>query len=226
MADGKAQTAARAASRQSGVLLVEQAKHCPPQSQAKGDTINFIWNQEGLQCRICKAKDVSRSESLEVMDLLETNMRALYEASSMGWDRKGKRRELFDKDSYLILLQAKAGSLVGFVNWRFDCEECDEDDEMARRGDDVVEVVYLYDLQMSKSHRGQRLGHLLMEMLDSIALKSHMRKVMLTVFLVNEGARRFYKNLGYVLDLISPSIEHDGSDDEAADYAILSKPIK
>lgn len=62
----------------------------------------------------------------------------------MGWDRKEKQLELFSKDSYLIVVKdTTAGALVCFVNWRFDCEECDEDDEMARRGQDVVEVVYL-----------------------------------------------------------------------------------
>jgi hypothetical protein len=61
----------------------------------------------------------------------------------MGWDRKEKRMELFSKHSYFNLLQSSAGVLIAFANWRFDCEDCDEDDKMARAGEDVIEVAYL-----------------------------------------------------------------------------------
>jgi ribosomal protein S18 acetylase RimI-like enzyme len=45
---------------------------------------------------------------------------------------------------------------------------------------------------------------------------------MLTVFLSNESARRFYKRLGYVSDLISPIREKVG-EHITADYDIMSK---
>jgi GNAT superfamily N-acetyltransferase len=79
-----------------------------------------------------------------------------------------------------------------------------------------------YDMQVCESHRGQKLGGILMNMLQAIATKSHMRKIMLTVFLANQGARRFYERLGYKSDLISPVLDNDGEDDTPADYDIMS----
>jgi len=80
-------------------------------------------------------------------------------------------------------------------------------------------------LQIGKLYQGHRLGELLMGMLFSVAAKSQMRKVMLTVFLSNEDARRFYKRLGYVSDSISPSQGEDG-EHTTADYDIMSKACK
>jgi len=65
-----------------------------------------------------------------------------YQKSAMGWDRNEKRKELFSKSSYFIVLKDDVDSLVSFVNWRFDVEECHEDDQVARMDGEVVEVAY------------------------------------------------------------------------------------
>jgi hypothetical protein len=60
----------------------------------------------------------------------------------MGWNRREKQGELFDKAARFLSIRDKIGGLAAFVNWRFDCEECDEDDPQARPEEDVVEVLY------------------------------------------------------------------------------------
>lgn len=60
-----------------------------------------------------------------------------------------------------------------------------------------------------------------MDVLDSIARQSDMKKVMLTVFLSNQAARKFYHRLGYSSDLISPQSDPETN----ADYDIMSKAV-
>ena len=71
-------------------------------------------------------------------------------------------------------------------------------------------------MQVQRAHQSQRLGAVLMGLLESIAARSQMRKVMLTVFVANTAARRFYHRVGYKSDLISPV---------GSDYAIMSKAV-
>lgn len=60
----------------------------------------------------------------------------------MGWSRREKQGELFDKAGRFIILQDVQGRLVAFTNWRFDCEDCDKDDVNARPKEDIIEVLY------------------------------------------------------------------------------------
>lgn len=86
-----------------------------------------------------------------------------------------------------------------------------------------------YEVQVAAQHRQQRLGPVLMAMLESIAAHAGMRKVMLTVFRSNSSAMHFYIKNGYVIDGISPSQYQDaggaGSSQGSADYEILSKAV-
>lgn len=60
----------------------------------------------------------------------------------MGWSRREKQGELFDKTGRFIILRSTQGRLVAFTHWRFDCEDCDEDDPHARPEEDIIEVLY------------------------------------------------------------------------------------
>jgi GNAT superfamily N-acetyltransferase len=141
----------------------------------------------------------------------------------MGWNRREKQGELFDKVGRFIVIKDKEDNLAAFVNWRFDIEECDEDDPQAREQEDFLEVLYCYEVQIKSDHRSKQLGRLLMDMLLSIAKQSRMRKIMLTVFLSNQGAQSFYSKLGYTSDLISPLVVEKGK--STTDYDIMSLAI-
>lgn len=77
-----------------------------------------------------------------------------YENSETGWDSKAKRDELFDPASrFLTIVKHRttehntanampASMLMGFVMWRFDTEECMENDPCARVGEDEIAVAY------------------------------------------------------------------------------------
>lgn len=76
------------------------------------------------------------------------------------------------------------------------------------------EVLYCYELHTVDSARRLGLGRLLMSALERVAMRTHMAKVMLTVFKANDAACVFYTRLQYEEDENSPA---------GADYLILSK---
>ena len=88
--------------------------------------------------------------------------------------------------------------------------------------EDNQDVLYCYEIQVNKLSQSKGLGTFLMKLLELIAFYNGFSKIMLTVFDINEEAKKFYKTkLGYVLDPFSPTAQ-----DEECDYEILSKSIK
>lgn len=157
-------------------------------------------------------QDLKTSQKLpELMKLFEENMAEQYRKSSWGLNLEEKQAELSHaKARFLVLLDAEE-ELAGFCHYRLDY---DDEDAPA----DVV--VYVYELQIRERYRRQGLGKKLMAIVEQMALKLELPKVMLTVFRINQAAIHFYQGLDYVVDESSPS-QHG----EKADYEILSKKI-
>jgi len=103
--------------------------------------------------------------------------------------------------------------------WRFDQEECDPNDPVARKGKRTIEIAYCYEIQVHSNFRQYGLGKLMMKRLEEIAQNTKMRKIMLTVFKSNMHARQFYDRLGFKLEYSTPENEFD----ELGEYVILGK---
>ncbi|CAN7978069.1 unnamed protein product [Ixodes persulcatus] len=149
---------------------------------------------------------VEASESLRqwALDLTRANMQSLYEASHWGWSENAKKKELGHRDAWYLVARDQAGKPVGFVHFRFDM-------------DFDLAVLYCYELQLEPEVQRRGLGSFLMHALDVLAQRFRMCKLLLTVFVGNEGALAFYRGaLGYRTDCTSPG--------NGADYLILSKP--
>ena len=102
---------------------------------------------------------------------------------------------------------------MAFVHFRFE----PNDDEKP-----TEEVLYVYEIQVSDRAQRSGLGKRLMNIMELVALKNGMQKVMLTVFKMNGGAMKFYREkMKYAIDESSPS----NFDGEVADYEILSKVV-
>lgn len=67
------------------------------------------------------------------------------------------------------------------------------------------------------NYQRKGLGEFLLKLLEKIAKKWLMEKVMLTVLTENEGAMKFYKRHNYKVDTTSPEYEKS--------YVILSKYV-
>jgi GNAT superfamily N-acetyltransferase len=171
----------------------------------------------------------------QCLKLFEENMGDLYRLSSWGLDMEEKRNEFTHDDArFLIILsegstlstsdikthdnkaQSPEPTVLGFAHYRY--EHDDEEDPTAP-------VSYLYELQIQSTQQKAGLGKRLMNIIELLALKSHMHKVMLTVFKVNTKAMGFYLNkMKYEVDECSPS-NFEGEENENCDYEILSKSL-
>lgn len=96
------------------------------------------------------------------------------------------------------------GSLAAFVHFRFDIEE-------------LIEVLYLYEIQLEKNVRKKGLGLYLMSLMETIAFHYNMKSIVLTVLKSEVNVMKFYHSLHYEIQSHSP-------DDEF--YYILGKSKK
>jgi len=185
--------------------------------------------RDGLEYEyiVATASELDSDERDVIWAIFETNMYQFYVDSMFGWDPASKREELFHRLSRFILVhrqsQPVGGShsskrLVAYTMFRFDMEDGDE-------------VVYCYELQVSKDAQHRGLGKMLTRQLSDIGAKWGMRKVMLTALKRNADALKFYQSTGFTVDPTSPEYQpedDDGwvdDDDDKYDYEILSKSI-
>jgi len=124
-----------------------------------------------------------------------------------------------DKKAWYMIVRDRLNphKLLAAVHFRFD-----EEDE--------VRVLYCYEIQLCEEVRRKGLGKFLMQILELIAFKTSMEKVMLTVFRHNTASQQFFvQKLKYSVDETSPvlSVEDLVFDDlQGLSYQILSKPVK
>jgi len=141
---------------------------------------------------------------LACFSLIEETSSAAYAASSKGWRPKAKQREMREEGMHYLLLLPKttpaqtepqsqslavepvelAKQLLGFISFMLTI-------------DDGVPVIYIYEIHLCDSVRGQGMGKTLMDCVDAIGKDRGMRKAMLTVFVSNVAAIGFYEGLGY-----------------------------
>ncbi|XP_011704319.1 PREDICTED: N-alpha-acetyltransferase 40 [Wasmannia auropunctata] len=150
-----------------------------------------------------KAKDASSECFSWILDIMERNMKDMYEQSSWSWNAAEKQAELTEETAwYLIALYDD--KFLGFSHFRFDIDNGDV-------------VLYCYELQLEPSARRKGLGRFMMSALESMAYQNQMLKVVLTVFKHNPSAIQFFYALGYKLDNSNPPVSAH------LDYVILSK---
>jgi len=168
------------------------------------------FSRNGLELRLeCKlVKYMSDEEFDVVFDLVEKNMRSLYDGSSWGWNDKGKREEMREDNARYLLAFNSENEIVAMSHFRFDV-------------DDDIEVLYCYEVQLTENVRRKGLGKFLMQILELVAMKSKMKKVILTVFKANTRAISFFTKMKYTIDETSPQFQDE--DVENYDYEIYSK---
>lgn len=172
------------------------------------------FKRNGLDlCIECKRLQDMPTEDINwAFDLTKHNMQLLYENSSWGWNDKKKKEEMTEDKSRYLIARAESGKAVGFSHFRFDLEEGDE-------------VLYCYEIQVESEARGKGLGKFLMLILEMMAHRAQMKKVMLTVFKENERAQNFFiKIMKFQTDETSPAI-WDPMNSEDYCYDILSKTL-
>ncbi|XP_015519596.1 N-alpha-acetyltransferase 40 [Neodiprion lecontei] len=150
-----------------------------------------------------RVTDLSKQTVSWILDLMERNMKQMYEQSAWGWDLVAKQTELLEPAAWYLVASAE-DIPIGFSHFRFDI-------------DYGVEVLYCYEIQLEPSSRRRGLGRFMMQALESMAFQTQMQKVVMTVFKHNPAAISFSHSLGYRLDSTNPYTT------EKVHYIILSK---
>lgn len=175
------------------------------------------------------------SELAACFDLISKTSQQDYKSSSRGWDPDYKLEEMTHSDMmYLLVRQARgyvgveeagtqetdadcSGAILGFLSFKFEPE--DEEHAMMRP------VQYLYEVHLDDRLRSQGLGSCMVKWAEEQSRLVNISKMMLTVFTVNEGAKRMYDREGFVRDALSPDDRVTRRKVIKADYIIMSKEL-
>lgn len=161
------------------------------------------------------AETITKPDLTACFNLINLTSSTDYAASSMGWHPSPKRREMRLPDLRYLLIKSKAEvpSIEAFLSFMLTYE-------------DGHEVVYCYEVHMMPSLQGKGLGRYLVDIMEQVGAEAGMEKAMLTVFLRNEGALKFYERLGYAEDEYSPEPRRlRNGIVKMPDYVILSKAL-
>jgi len=137
--------------------------------------------------------------------ITKQNMQTLYEqVPEWGWTDESKMAEVRNAKQHTLFVTDNSGERHGICCLRW----LVENDEP---------VLYLYEIQLEEKACRRGFGTKMMTVVENIAARTRMSKVVLTVLMNNEAAMQFYRKLGYTNN------EKLGS---AYPYRILSKKIK
>lgn len=170
------------------------------------------------------ASSLKLNENKFILDacfkLIEESSAADYKASEVRWSPASKRREMVLPDMKYFVISSSAveeanvpTQVLGFVSFMVTYE-------------DGYEVIYVYEIHLDEQLRGQGIGAVLMNEVESIGQRVGVEKCMLTVFRSNKKAVRWYERLGYSVDDFSPGprVLRNGTVKEPS-YTILSKSL-
>lgn len=187
------------------------------------------------------ARDLPPTTLESCLALIAETSKADYQASTIGWNPRLKKKEMLEPEMrYLLVSAACASSSSTSPLPSPPRPPPPRSDAKANRTDipgflsfmithdsvPAVSVLYIYEIQLKPSLRGLKLGKYLLDLVMAIARKMGLRKVMLTCFVSNRGAFGFYQRLGYVVDVCSPGERRTRGRVVKPDYVIMSKDVE
>ncbi|KAL6919666.1 hypothetical protein FSHL1_003645 [Fusarium sambucinum] len=160
-------------------------------------------------------------EDLEACyDLVDETSGTDYRNSSLGWHPATKKKEMRSPDLRYILVKDRQDTVKGFTSFMPTFENHEA-------------VVYCYEIHLKPELQGltgirQRTGlgkQLMSYYMDVAENIPSIEKAMLTCFVSNKSALKFYEKLGFIKDDYSPRERKlRGGKVVVPDYVILSRP--
>ncbi|KAI1849159.1 hypothetical protein JX266_005120 [Neoarthrinium moseri] len=171
-------------------------------------------SQESYSIRLLQAAQMSAQDLKLCLSLIEETSRSHYEASSRGWKPRAKLAEMKSPEMRYVVVKDSQGEIRGFTSLMPTYEEGQP-------------VVYCYEIHLKDEMRGTGLGAHLMGFQEMVAKHTPaIEKVMLTCFTKNIVAMRFYQELGFEVDPISPEPKRlRFGKTSVPDYIIMSKKV-
>ncbi|KAL6613581.1 acyl-CoA N-acyltransferase [Neocallimastix sp. 'constans'] len=154
----------------------------------------------------------------KLFHILKSNMKKQYQAANVGWNQKKKIKEMKEKDARYLVVSTDTKEIVGFLYFQFSTEMDMKDVEYP--------VFYIMEIQLVQKVRNLGIGRRLMNIGEQWSKKYKMERLMLTVFLKNKDAIKFYEKLGFKPDEISPSQCLSSEEAKEYDYEIMSKFVE
>lgn len=180
-------------------------------------SFSYIHPQSAISYTISlhNSSTISSADLSACFDLIASTSASTYAASSTGWHPRKKRKEMRLPDlRYFLVKRTPDSPPEGFLSFMLTYE-------------DGKEVTYVYEVHFVTTLRQGGLGKLLMYLVEEVGRKVGVEKTMLTAFMANEGARRFYERLGYDVDEFSPEEKKlRGGIVIVPDYVIVSKSLR
>lgn len=184
--------------------------------------------EEAFDISLVAADWLTPGEHNASFGLVEETSRPDYESSTFGWHPWRKRKEMLEpemkylfvrrKDANPDVERSKCGdvdkSILGFLSCM-----------VTHDSSPSVPVLYIYEIHLAESLRGLGLGKHLMLLADRLAKNVGLDKVMLTCFLCNGKAHRFYTSHGFGKDVCSPEDRRTRNKIVPVDYVIMSKDV-
>ncbi|KAI7549234.1 hypothetical protein KC331_g3926 [Hortaea werneckii] len=164
--------------------------------------------------------DSANSMSTHYLDLcfslIETTSVQDYKNSSFGWYPKRKKKEMKEKGMRYVLIEKDHPDepLHGFLSFL-----------PTHDSSPSVPVLYIYEIHLREIARGKGNAKILMQTAMEVAKNLGVEKVMLTCFLSNKKALRFYRKCGFRVDACSPEERSTRKTVLKPDYVILSRRV-
>lgn len=138
------------------------------------------------------------------LSLTEQNVKAFYDRStSTPWSDADKEAELLCRHQIAIYTtKDDRCALEAFASVAVEAEDLERLESPP--------VLYLYELQVDEALQGRGLGARLLCAITEVAEKLQLSKIMLTTFVDNEKACRFYRRRGFGEHWSSPEPEPGG----------------
>ncbi|KAL9595120.1 MAG: hypothetical protein Q9219_006637 [cf. Caloplaca sp. 3 TL-2023] len=168
--------------------------------------------------QIESSSTISSEHLNSCFNLIATSSADQYAMSSIGWSPAKKLKEMRLPDlRYLLLINqgidGASSCVEGFISFMLTYE-------------DGHEVIYCYEIHLLPRLQGLGTGKYLMGLMETAGSNAGVEKSMLTVFVQNQAAMKFYDKLGYTKDKFSPEPRkmRNGTV-KVPTYVILSKSL-
>ncbi|KAI7199051.1 hypothetical protein KC343_g811 [Hortaea werneckii] len=191
--------------------FIKQVNDMPTEefSEQYGTSLPSKWELES-------AKSMSSDHLNLCFSLIEATSIQDYKNSSFGWCPKRKKKEMKEKGMRYVMIERDNPDepLHGFLSFL-----------PTHDSSPSVPVLYIYEIHLREIARGKGNGKILMQTAMQVAKNLGVEKVMLTCFLSNKKALRFYRKCGFRVDACSPEEKSTRKTVLKPDYVILSRRV-
>ena len=154
-----------------------------------------------MTIRRAKITDLPMLQSLlqEILVFHHELLPGIFKSKGMKYDERALT-QLLNDEHYLILVMEQDAKIIGHAYLAI--QEIKNHPTLENK-----RILFLDDLYIVGSFRGQGLGKMMLEFLKTLAKKEAFDEIRLHVWLANKKARAFYQSLGFSDLMLTMNLE-------------------